>query len=421
MEPLKKEIVPIQNYFRFVRSLYGEDLLENFLVSAVASVLLIRLYLALMGYPQIGGGGLHLAHMLWGGLLMLAAIFMALGFLSRPAHEWAAVLGGIGFGAFIDEMGKFITNDNNYFFQPAIAIIYVTFILIYIAIRWVFNYRPLTPYEDLANAFELVKQGSVNGLNREDEQTVMNLLERCDPADPLAQHLREMLPHIRTVPSRQPYLLNRLKHRVDRFFQRVITRWWFAGAVIAFFAFTAITGFSLAAGPIIWPWTLILGIAAAGIILLALLQFWEGRVPNLQIPLSGGVIAFAILAVWAILINRENISLPFAEWAQFVSSSISAVLIVTGIVFMPRSRLTAYQMFQRAVLVSILLTMVFAFYEYQFYALIGVFVNILILAALRYMINREKVRVSVKAACPPAAVAAAMPEDESRSEPFPRT
>ena len=190
MESVRKEISPLKTYFRFARSLYGEDLLENFLVSAVASVLLIRLYLFLMGYPQIAPGNLHFAHMLWGGILMLIAIFMALGFLSRPAHEWASVLGGFGFGAFIDELGKFLTRDNDYFFQPTIAIIYATFILIYLAIRWVFNRQPLTYPENLANIFDILKQGSINGLNKEDEKTVVSLLEQCEPDNPLADKLR---------------------------------------------------------------------------------------------------------------------------------------------------------------------------------------------------------------------------------------
>ena len=84
MEPIKKELLPIQNYFRFVRSFYGEDLLENFLVSAVASVLLIRLFLSLTDYPQIGGPGLHLAHMLWGGLLNVGRHFYCAG-LFKPS------------------------------------------------------------------------------------------------------------------------------------------------------------------------------------------------------------------------------------------------------------------------------------------------------------------------------------------------
>ena len=59
-------ITPITRYFRFARSIYGEDLLENFLISAVTAVLLVRLFLYLTGYPQLGGAGLHIAHLLWG-------------------------------------------------------------------------------------------------------------------------------------------------------------------------------------------------------------------------------------------------------------------------------------------------------------------------------------------------------------------
>ncbi|MGH3544915.1 MAG: hypothetical protein ACRDPW_03165, partial [Mycobacteriales bacterium] len=36
------------------------------LVSAVATVLITRAFLALAGYPQVGGETLHVAHVLWG-------------------------------------------------------------------------------------------------------------------------------------------------------------------------------------------------------------------------------------------------------------------------------------------------------------------------------------------------------------------
>jgi hypothetical protein len=251
--PKTKEKFPVQKYFPFARSYFGEDLLEDFLVAAVASLLLLRLYLSLTGFPQLSFGSLHIAHMLWGGLLMLVGIFMSLGFLSHPAHQWAAVLGGIGFGAFIDELGKFLTQDNNYFFQPAIAIIYVLFVLIYLTIRTIFNRQPLTRPERLANAFELMQQGSINGLNKEEETMILGMIEQCDPNDPLVEQLYKMLPNIIRVPSRREHWMSRLRDRLDDFYQTATTRWWFAGVVIAFFTFTAVTGFSVALGAIDKP------------------------------------------------------------------------------------------------------------------------------------------------------------------------
>ena len=70
-----------------VRNIDGGSYLEAFLVSAVAAILVIRLYLELTGYPQIGGGGIHVAHVLWGGLLMLIAQVMLLAFLGKHVKD----------------------------------------------------------------------------------------------------------------------------------------------------------------------------------------------------------------------------------------------------------------------------------------------------------------------------------------------
>jgi hypothetical protein len=180
---------------------------------------------------------------------------------------------------------------------------------------------------------------------------------------------------------------------MDALYQQVITRWWFASVVIAFFAFAALTGFSAAIGTISSPWNWVLAMSALAIIALSLLQFWKSRFPNLQVPLVGSLIVVVLLTAWIVWIDPARVTLPFADWVLFASSSVSGVLITAGIIFMARSRLRAYQMFQRAILVSITLTNVFAFYEYQFYALIGVFLNVLILLALRYTIKREKIKL----------------------------
>src|SRR4051812_6219463 len=116
----------------FIRNLEAGKLLELFLVIAIASLLIIRFFLHLTGYPQLGGGRIHIAHMLWGGFLMLFALVLLFGFLGKTTRQAAAIFGGVGFGLFIDELGKFISRDNNYFYQPAVAIIYVIFIALFL-------------------------------------------------------------------------------------------------------------------------------------------------------------------------------------------------------------------------------------------------------------------------------------------------
>src|SRR5579862_4327203 len=110
-------------------------------VSAVATVVFTRAFLAATGYPQVGGSKLHIAHVLWGGLLLLAGLLATLAFLSPGVKPFAAVAGGIGFGLFIDEVGKFVTKDVNYFYRPAIAIIYVCFVILFGVIRWLARRR----------------------------------------------------------------------------------------------------------------------------------------------------------------------------------------------------------------------------------------------------------------------------------------
>lgn len=123
-----------QRHF-FIRNLDAWPNLEIFLVTAVVAVLGIRVFLELAGYPRLGHSPLHVAHVLWGGLLMLGAIIVLPTFLSKTAHRLASALAGLGFGAFIDEVGKFVTADNNYFYAPAVALMYATFVLAALAIH----------------------------------------------------------------------------------------------------------------------------------------------------------------------------------------------------------------------------------------------------------------------------------------------
>src|SRR5437660_6357078 len=117
------------------RNIEIRTLLDTFFVCAIATILIIRLQLWATHYPKLGGGKLHIAHLLWGGLAMLVAIVLLLSFLGRARRHTGAVLGGVGFGFFIDEIGKFVTSDNDYFFKPAAGMIYILFIVLFLAIR----------------------------------------------------------------------------------------------------------------------------------------------------------------------------------------------------------------------------------------------------------------------------------------------
>ena len=100
------------------------------LVSCALTIALTRLFLVLTGYPQIGGSTFHLAHALWGGLALFLASTMALVVQNRGAAVIIALLTGIGFGLFVDEVGKFITQKNDYFFPLAAPIVYASLLLI---------------------------------------------------------------------------------------------------------------------------------------------------------------------------------------------------------------------------------------------------------------------------------------------------
>lgn len=111
------------------------SLLELLMVSSIVTIIVNRAFLAATGYPQLSPGGLHIAHMLWGGFLMLAAVVMVFRYWNPSIRRFAAFTSGVGFGLFIDELGKFITRDNDYFYQPAIAVIYVIFIAMFLLFR----------------------------------------------------------------------------------------------------------------------------------------------------------------------------------------------------------------------------------------------------------------------------------------------
>jgi hypothetical protein len=111
-----------------VKRASAEGYLLAMLITFAATVIGTRVFLDVTAYPQISGGVFHIAHVLWGGLLLFAGGLAPLLFMNRSVYFVSALLTGGGVGLFIDEIGKFITVSNDYFFPLAAPLIYVFFI-----------------------------------------------------------------------------------------------------------------------------------------------------------------------------------------------------------------------------------------------------------------------------------------------------
>ena len=154
---------------------------DSFLILMIASfaitVIVTRMFLQLTGYPQVGGGGtFHVAHMLWGGLLLFVALVALLLWANHWVLWFAALAGGIGVGLFIDEVGKFITSSNDYFFPLAFPIIYaflLACVWLYLRVR---RAQPRDTRTLLYHALEDLKQVLDNDLDPFEHQELVSEL-----------------------------------------------------------------------------------------------------------------------------------------------------------------------------------------------------------------------------------------------------
>jgi hypothetical protein len=181
------------------------------------------------GYPQIGGGELHFAHVLWGGLILFAGALLPLLFANQWAYYSSALASGIGMGLFIDEVGKFITAENDYFYPLAAPVVYVFFLLV--VLLYLRTKRPLAldTRSQLYQVFEDFKEVLDGDLSPEEKNELEIRLDRIiadsDSGDlaRLAKQLKSFLEHpeIFLVPE-EPFGWIKMVRR----FRERITRWW---------------------------------------------------------------------------------------------------------------------------------------------------------------------------------------------------
>jgi hypothetical protein len=326
------------------RNAEGPLLLESFFVAAVASFLGIRWFLAATGYPQVGSNGLHIAHMLWGGLLMLFAIQLLLSYLDRTIQHAAAAIAGLGFGTFIDEIGKFVTADNNYFYRPAIALIYILFVIAFLVSRFLLGRRQLSEGEALANALHALAATSGTPIEPDDRARVARILSRADPDSPQTKLLKDYLAGVPGTAERHS-IFETVRHVLSLSYERLM------------------------ANP------------------------WADRVLNV------GLIAYTALALAGVAVvvmapanGAANDPLAFSSIAEIVSTIAGAALVAIGVVNLAGSRIAAYHWFMRGILVWILITQVFVFYRSELAGLGGLVIDLVAYGSLRFALEQELVK-----------------------------
>ncbi len=312
-------------------------------------ILVIRTQLWLTNYPQLGGGGLHIAHLLYGGIFMLIAIWCSLIYLNRWGRSAAAIIGGIGFGFFIDELGKFITEDNDYFFKPAAALIYLVFVAMFLAIREISRRQKLSPESALANAMSFLPSTITGEFRRDEYEVTTALLDRADQSDPRVSQMREQFEQATIASTKPPSRLTLLFERAHARIAALTKRPRF-GAVV-----TTIV--------IVWGVLSLLGLMEIH------LEFGEGATKDLKTDVNTDLLAIC----------------------SAISTFISGVLVVTGAYWMRKDdHQKAYRYFMRALLVSIFVTRVFAFVESQFGAVFGLAGDLILYAAIGELASQDQ-------------------------------
>jgi hypothetical protein len=319
-------ITKVRRYFSFLAvNLEAGDYLENFLVSAVFSIVIIRVFLVATGYPQLGGSGLHIAHMLWGGFLI-----------------------GLGFGVFIDELGKFITHDNNYFFQPAFAFIYIIFVLMFLAVRAIEKSMKVLQKDYTINALEVIKEVVLHDLDEDEKKRALAYLQKSNKSDIVVKTLMNLLRSEKTVDSIDIYFPTKVKRFLHRKYLDFVRKKRFAGWISQFFVVYAI--FELLSN--VYYYSFFYGIKA---------QF----------------------------------TMTFWDWGLLLSPFVSGTFVLVG--FLERRRkgnLFAYSKYKQAVLFTILIRQFFLFYKLQLAALFGLTFNITVMVALQFLISQETIAES---------------------------
>ncbi len=328
---------------RGTRSVDAVGLFELFFVAGACGFIGTRIYLALTNYPQIGGHGFHIAHLLWGGLLMMASLVALFGYIGRDLRFKTALTAGIGWGLFIDELGKFITSDVNYFFKPAVALIYAIFVILFVVMRGIVQRSPTTSQGNVAQAMELWQTAEMRGWRPGELADAKKLLAAADPADPLAAALTSTIDRIDPATAFGESWMGRFSVRASTWYRHVSTSRAFIPVIAVLAGIMALTNFAELFSEIT-------------------------RDPSFK-PGDFHVSWFSLL--------------------KGATTLVSSALVLSGLLQLRTSRLRGFRTMKAGILVALLLGQLLAFYTEQILALWGLALHIVLYAGVDYAIRQE--------------------------------
>ena len=354
---------------RLIRRRSAPSLLLYVLISFGASVILTRVFLDLAKYPQLGGSGLHIAHLLWGGLALVVAALLMLVYASPSVNRIGAILAGLGIGLFIDEVGKFITSDNNYFFRAAAPIIYVCFLAVALI------YYLLTRRQDVLSDRELMCAALEDAESlleanpfehqRADLFTVINRV-KTQAKDPdyvaLAEALQAFAESEAVRPGRHWWeqLIDRIEVPLQAYFERHAA--FFTNALIVILSLRALASMVAFAGS-------------------AILRYMS---PETADSLRQFLAAYGLYRSSPLDLSSDLLNV--------LLNTVTNILMLAGVaLFVLRQRRRGLYWMQTSLILSLCVVNIFAFFEQQFvvaiYALIdlGLFIYIRV-----YVFRRQK-------------------------------
>jgi hypothetical protein len=303
---------------------------------------------------------LHIAHLLWGGLLLFIASLLPLILANRWIYILTALISGIGVGLFIDEVGKFITQNNNYFYPPAAPIVYAFFlltVLLYLRVRR----RPTSnPRQQLYEVLEELEEVLDHDLDEGEKADLTNKLRQINQQSDDHDLSNLSLALLNFIESEHLYISpdkNKLSENItaqinvlaDKYVQKPVLRAVLAGGLLA------------------------MGIHS-------LLQF----IPLLTINLNSKLIQDRMLKlIQSGLLNTSGKLDWFSAWLV-LEGSVGLLLIISAVFLIFGAERRGINLSFFSLLLSLTVVNLFLFYFDQFSSILNAFIQFTLFLGILY-------------------------------------